>query len=280
MIRALGLLISLAFVASAVHAEEPARFKFEKGQVLTYTILQSTKAAETLIDEKTSQPTTQENMTKHTVVRRWKAVDVDDKGVATLEMTIASMKWERKLPTGEMDVFDSAKPDDLNKNEMAKLIGPVVAVLRVDSTGKVVEVKDSKFGTPNRFLIDLPFKITLPASGPKEGQTWDRNFTIKLDPPHGTGETYEATQKYTAKAPVNTFAAIGITTVIKELPAQASDQIPLLPMLLEGDVYFHEATGRYFAARLKLKKELLNHAGEGSKYVFESVYIEDLNQEK
>ena len=132
----------------------------------------------------------------------------------------------------------------------------------------------------NRFTIDLPFKILLPLSGLKEGLNWDRNFTIKLDPPQGTGETYEATQKYTVKAPVSGLTTIGVGTAIKEMPAQASDQIPLLPMLLEGDVYFHEDTGRYFAARLKLKKELLNHAGEGSKYVYESVYSEDLKAEK
>jgi len=277
-------ILSIAIVASFVlvahaRAEQPARFKFSKGQELTYNVVQTTKASETLIDEKTNKPVETENLTKHTVVRRWKAVDVDQAGVATLQMTILSLKWERKLPDGKMDVFDSTKPDKLNEEEMAKLIGPVLAEIRVDGTGKVVEVKQVRQGAPNRFGIELPFKIMLPESGPKEGQTWERPFTIKLDPPHGTGESYEAVQKYTAKAPVNSFATIGISTSIKEMPAQASDQIPLLPMLLEGDVYFQESTGKYYAARLKMKKELVNHAGDGSKYVFETVYLEDLKTE-
>lgn len=270
------LVIVALFSSQAV--AEPARFQFKKEETLTYTIVQSTKATETTIDEKTSKPVDQEHFTKHTVVRRWKVADVDPKGVATLEMSILSMKWERKLPNGEMDIFDSTKPDELNKNEMAKMIGPVVAVLRVDAAGKVVEVKESKFGSPSRFAIDLPFKITLPASDLATGQTWDRGFTIKLDPPHGTGETYEATQKYTVKAPVNGLLTIGLSTTLKEAPTQAAEQIPLFPMLLEGDVYFHEATGKYYGARLKLKKELTNHAGEGSKYVYESTYAEDLKQ--
>lgn len=184
------------------------------------------------------------------------------------------------MPNGETDSFDSTKPDDLKRNELANLIGPVVAVIRVDPSGKVVEVKDSKFASPTRFTIDLPFKIVLPESGPKLGQNWDRTFTIKLDPPHGTGEKYEALQKYTVKAPANGLTTIGLTTTIKEMPTQVADQIPLLPMLMEGDVYFHEASGRYYAARLKLKKELLNHAGEGTKYVFESTYQEDLKLDK
>jgi hypothetical protein len=279
MYRASSLSL-LLFATVAVRADDTIRFKFEKGQVLTYTVVQTTKAAETTIDEKTSKPVAQEHATRHTVVRKWKVADLDDKGVATLEMSIAAMKWERKLPNGETDVFDSSKSDDLNKNEMAKLIGPVLAVIRLDPAGKLVEVKDSKFGSKSRFEADLPFKIELPPSGPKEGQTWDRTYTIKLDPPQGTGETYEATQKFTAKAPANGFTTIAISTTIKDAPAQVSDQIPLLPMLMEGDVYFHAATGRYHAARLKVKKELLNHQGEGTKYVFESTYSEDLKVEK
>ena len=275
------ILASLIGVLAAISAPaEPARFKFEKGQVLTYTIVQVTKATETIIDEKTTKPVDQEHLTKHNVVRQWKVADVDAAGVATLEMSIISMKWDSKRPDGEVDAFDSTKPDDLNKNEMAKLIGPVVAIVVIDATGKLVEVKESKFGSKSRFAIDLPFKIVLPAQGPKEGQTWDRGFTIKLDPPQGTGETYEATQKYTAQAPVNGYTKIALTTSIKEMPAQASDQIPLLPMLREGDVYFNETNGRYQAARMKLKKELMNHQGEGTKYVFESSYAEDLKLEK
>jgi hypothetical protein len=280
MFRASVLAILLATLTATAASAGPARFKFEKGQVLTYSIVQTTKSSETVIDEKTSKPVEQEHATKHSVVRRWKVTDLDTDGVATLEMTIASMRWEQKASGGEAEVFDSTKPDDLNKNEMAKLIGPVLAVVRVDPTGKLVEVKESKFGSPARFAVDLPFKIVLPESGPKEGQAWDRAFTIKLDPPQGTGETYEATQKYAAKAPVNGFQVIGVTTLVKEMPAQASDQIPLIPLLVEGDVYFHEGTGRYYAARLRTKKEIPNHQGEGTKYVFESAYAEDLKVEK
>jgi hypothetical protein len=281
MIRTLSLTILIGLLASSsARAEDAARFKFTKGEVLTYSIIQTTKAAETIIDEKTNKPVDQVDSTKHTVIRRWKVADVDAQGVATLEMTIASMRWERKLPTGETDIFDSAAPDDLNKNEMAKVIGPVLAVIRVDRLGKVVEVKEGKFASPQRFAVDLPFKIVLPESGPKPGQMWDRAFSIKLDPPQGTGEKYDALQKFVVKAPVNGLTTIGTSTTIKEMPAQAADQIPLLPMMLEGDVYFHETSGRYYAARLKLKKELLNHAGEGTKYVFESSYQEDLKLEK
>ncbi|MCE9531826.1 MAG: hypothetical protein K8T89_11985 [Planctomycetes bacterium] len=277
MIRLICLALLLS--ASTLARAEDARFKFQKDQILTYNVVQTTHIAETTIDDKTNKPVDQDYLTKHTVVRRWKVAEIDDKGIATLEMTIVSMKWEQKLPNGENDNFDSTKPDDLNKNEMSKLIGPVVAVVRIDANGTLVEVKESKFGSKSRFTADLPFKIILPAKDPMIGQTWDRTFSIKLDPPQGTGETYEATQKYTAKAPVDGVATIGVSTSIKDMP-QASEQIPLLPMLLDGDVYFNTATGQYQGSKMKLKKELMNHAGEGTKYLFESTYSEDLKVAK
>ena len=45
---------------------------------------------------------------KADLVRHWKVVDADARGVATIEMSIASMRWERKAGNDE-DVFDSSK---------------------------------------------------------------------------------------------------------------------------------------------------------------------------
>jgi hypothetical protein len=40
-------------------------------------------------------------------------------------------------------------------------------------------------------------------------------------------------------------------------------------------VYFNVGAGKYHAARLKAKSELVNHQGEGTKFVYESTYSED-----
>jgi hypothetical protein len=249
------------------------------GETLSYHLVQITKVTEVVLDEKTAKPEEVEATTKVDLVRKWKVVDVDDKGVATLEMSIASMRFERKSGTEE-DVFDSSKPDDLNKNELAKHVGPVLAILRVDSLGKIVEVKESKVGPATRFASELPFKLVLPTMAVKTGDAWDRTYTIQLDPPLGTGEKYEATQKYSCLEPKSGLLTLALTTQIKEMPAQAADQIPLLPLIPEGTLYFQAESGRYYAARLKITKELKNHQGEGSSYKYTSTYVEDLMSEK
>jgi len=274
LLAAFGLIV----YARPAWADGP-RFQFHKGETLTYHLVQTTQITETVPDEKTDKPVVAECTTKMDLVRKWKVTEVDAKGVATFEMSIASMRWERKAGTDE-DVFDSSRPDDLNKSEMARHIGPVLAVLRIDPLGNVVDVKESKAGPAARFAEDLPFKLILPVATPKSGDSWHRDYAIQLDPPHGTGEKYAAEQTYTCREPKSGLLTVGLTTRVKDLPAVAADQIPLLPIMPEGTVYFHVETGRYYAARLKTQAELKNHQGEGSSYKFASTYVEDLVSEK
>jgi hypothetical protein len=45
-------------------------------------------------------------------------------------------------------------------------------------------------------------------------------------------------------------------------------------MLWEGDVFVNVKTGRYHGAKLKVTKEVPNHQGEGTKFVYQSEYTE------
>jgi hypothetical protein len=269
---------SLVACGGVVAADAP-RFRFQKGETLSYHVVQTTRIIDTVLEEKTEKPLVVEATTKIDLVRKWKVTDVDDKGVATLEMTIASMRFERRCGKDE-DVFDSTKPDELNKNEMAKHVGPVLAVLRIDPRGQVVEVKESKVGPATRFTADLPFKLILPETATKVGESWDRSYLIQLDPPLGTGEKYATVQKYTSQEPKSGLVTIGLATEVKEMPLTTADQIPLLPMIPEGTLYFQAETGRFYAARLKIAKDLKNHQGEGSSYSYTSAYVEDLMPDK
>lgn len=273
MCRLLVLVALVLFAAPA--AAEPPRFRFAKGETIAYRLVQTTDVSETVPDEKTGKPAETTVATKADVVRHWRVADVDERGVATVEMSIKSMRWERRAGKEE-DVFDSSRPDDLNKSELARHVGPVLAVLRIDPQGKVVEVKESKVGPATRFVTDLPFKLVLPDAEPKVGETWDRSYTIQLDPPLGTGEKYPAVQKYTCREPQGGFVTVGLATEVKELPAAAADHVPLLPLTQEGLLYFHAPSGRYYGARCKVERELKNHHGEGSTYKFVSTYVEDL----
>jgi hypothetical protein len=194
-------------------------------------------------------------------------------------MTLSSLRMEMKPPSGEVLLFDSAHPDKSHeqlREEMGKYIGPPLTVVRIDARGQIVEVKESKFGPESRLQSDLPFKLVLPAAPLAAGQAWDRAYTIKLEPPQGAGETYEASQGYACKAVAQGLATVHVTTTLKTAPDTAAEKLPLLPLLSEGDVYFDVTNGRLRAVRYQISQELAEHHGEGSKYQFKSVYNEDL----
>src|SRR5262245_14746017 len=278
MLRRLAVLSLVFSLASATVAQPPAaqpapRFKWQAGQTHTYRVLQQTTVKETTIDEKTEKPVTSEAGTSLSLVRKWTVKDVDKNGVATLEMSITEMKNEFRQPDGTVVSRDSTKPEDA-KASAAFLNTPVVTV-RVDSQGKLIEVKDAKAGSAARLHAELPFRLVLPDAAPQDGSTWDRPFAVKLDPPHGTGESHDFVQKYTSKGAKDGLLIVGVDTALKAPPKAVSEQVPLVPMLWTGDVYFHTAAGKYHAARLKAKAELANHQGEGTKFVYESTYAED-----
>lgn len=271
----IGLIAGLCCSASAF-ADTPMRFRWQTGQVLNYQVQQTTTATETAPDDKNERLTTTTTTTKLTCVKRWQVLSVDAEGIATLQLSLTSLKVETTKPNGETVTLDSSKldPNHPDQKEMASFLSQPVAVLRVNALGQVVEVKESKFGPASRFQADLPFKLVLPEMAVAQGKQWEREYDIKLEPPQGTGETFPAKQVYAHKGETNQLILIGLTSTLKN-PVEGSELIPLLPFLMEGELYFHAETGRYYAARLKSVREIVQHQGEGTKYVFQTVYVED-----
>jgi hypothetical protein len=269
-------LLAAGLWAGPASAQAP-QFRWHGGQVLTYRVAQTTSAVETLKD-KTLTTTTQLDL-----VKRWQVIDVDASGTATLQMTLVSLRMETKPPSGEALLFDSTQPDKSHeqlRDEMGKYIGPPLTVVRIDARGHLVEVKESRFGPESRLQSDLPFKLVLPAGPLAAGQTWDRAYAIKLEPPQGAGEVYDAVQAYECKGVAQGMATLRVTTTVKDPPEATAEQLPLLPLTPEGEVYFEVANGRLRAVRYQIHRELAEHRGEGSKYQFKSVYNEDLVEAK
>jgi hypothetical protein len=194
-------------------------------------------------------------------------------GTATLEMRITEIKREIRQPDGMTISLDSANPEDAKG--MAEFLNRPVVTVAIDAQGRLVEVKEAKAGSAARLHAELPFRVVFPDAAPAAGQSWDRSFSLKLDPPLGAGETHDFVQTYTAKGVQNGLLVVGVGTALKAPPKTAGEQVPLVPMLWTGEVYFNPAAGTYHAARLSAKAELANHLGEGTKYVYQSVYSED-----
>jgi hypothetical protein len=265
------VLVALAALGSPALCQA-AQFRWQAGQVLIYRIEQVTAATVASGDTK-NETKTLLNLTK-----RWEIKGVDKAGIATLQMSLIRLRLENIRPDGESLLFDSE--DKLKSNpemgkQLSEYVGKVLAILRVDSKGKVVEVKESRFGGASRFENELPFAITLPDSGLKENQSWQRDYKITLEPPQGTGEKYDAAQNYVCKTLADNLATIGIQTEIKSLPENTGDQEPLLQYQPQGEVVFDLRLGLMKSATLVIDKELKGTQGASSSYRFRSKYKEE-----
>jgi hypothetical protein len=273
MLRALIPALVVLAVTSAAPAQTAGwRFRWEKGQVLTYRVEHDSSVTE-VIDGKTSGFSS-----KLTLVKRWQVKDVDGDGVATLEMSLTAMRHEMTPPDGKTLVFDSADPDKSDgamKADLSKYVGAVLAVLRVDGFGRVVEVKESKHGPASKYESDLPFKLVLPAAEVKEGAAWDRKYKVTLEPPQGTGEKFDAKQTYTCRSVKDGAATVAFTTTILNPPESVADQRPLLPAQTGGTVVFDVKSGLMKSAKVVIEKELKGYQGEGSSYRLQSSYTEE-----
>lgn len=265
-------------------AQAPARFVWQPGQVLTYSVRQSTSVRETTPEGGTARASSGVTTTTLALTKRWAVKAVDPAGVATLELSIAAMRQEitrpgppdkAGQPTTDRTVLDTATPE--GAQQAAQYLNKPILTVRVNTLGHLVDAT-AVTGSVDRLRAELPFRVMLPESFPTGGGTWDRPFVIKLAPPLGTGETHDAIQKYSLRSETNGVLVVGLTTALKATPSDPAEMPAVVPLLWEGEVTFDRTAGHYTGAKLSIKREVANHQGAGTKFAYESQYIEELTK--
>jgi hypothetical protein len=261
--------LGLFLATSAANAREEIWLRWQSGQVLVYRVQHDIQVSETVGTDKST------TKSRLSVTKRWQVMDVDAAGIATVQLTLLQLRNEITRPDGEVLAFDSADPKSPEgRDQLARYVGPVLATLRVDPRGNVVEVKESKFGPASRFESELPFVGVLPNGIVKSGASWDRAYQITLEPPQGTGEKYPSAQHYRCTGVAGSLVTVAVTTDLKSQPEAPGDRVPLLQSQPAGEIVYDVRAGRLHSANLKVDQEVKGHQGEGSSYHFESSYSE------
>jgi hypothetical protein len=269
--RRLAATIVAVIWASAASAQEPNwRFQWQKGQVLTYKAEHKTSVEEVI--EKSKVVTG----SKLTVVKRWEVVEVDAKGTAVLRLSLTAMRNEQIRPNGETMLFDSTELEKSSpelRDQMSKFIGQTLAVLSIDSQGRVLDVKQ---GSAARYEAEPPFAVVFPPSPAQVGQGWLRPYGVTLDPPYGAGEKYDAKQSIKCTNIAAGKATLAIANQFAKMPENVKDHVPLIQKMAEGQATFDLQAGRVIDVQLNIDRTLTNHHGEGSSYRFKSSFSEKL----
>ena len=245
-------------------------FRWHKGDVFTYKIKHVTTVTEVVGKDTSASHSDLE------LVKRWQVADLDNQGIATLDMKLTAMRNEQKRPGGESLLFDSQNLDKSTpalREQMGKFIGQTLAVIRVNGLGRVVEVKQ---GSAARYEAEPPFVVVFPVAKAAAGQAWLRKYKLVMDPPLGTGEKYDAEQRYECKNIKGNLATLGVTTIFKAMPEGVRERLPLLQKDVQGELQFDLKMGRLVVTVLSIDKTIENHQGKDSSYRFQSKYTEEL----
>ncbi|MGL4551044.1 MAG: hypothetical protein ACRC33_07645 [Gemmataceae bacterium] len=272
MNRLVPCVVAVLF-AGAASAQTPLRWP-APGGTLSYKVAYSTQQTHTLND------TTSVARSVVKVTRQWKVVAVDPAGTATLSMSLAAMVQERTTTTGGEWKFDSADPKSGTpemREAMLKHLNTPLATVQVDGFGRVLGVKDSKSDATS-FENELPFLGVLPAGEVKPGMAWQREFKVTMAPPLGTGEKYDAVQRFVCRSVTDGKAVVAVTTELKDRPKAAADLIPLWQMLPKGELTWDLKLGRLDGGRLTVEEKLDAVEGAGSSTAFTSIKTIELDR--
>jgi hypothetical protein len=265
---------ALLLSATGLAAAEPLRFEWKAGEAHKFKVQHDTTISETLPGQAASV-----TKTKLTIAKTWSVASVDADGTATMSLTITAFRQEITRPVPgkdgkpveETSVIDSSTPEGAQAT--SDYLNKAILTAKVDARGRVSEVKATVADAASRLQAELPFRIELPEA---KSEKWERAFTIRLDPPAGTGEQVEALQSFAIEKTDGPRTTVKVGTSLKSPPKEIAEMQPLLPWLWEGTVTLEGQ--RYAGAKLSVSREYPNHQGVGSKFSFASTFEETREQ--
>lgn len=259
MLRLIAVLLSVTSASA-----QSVRFEWKAGEDHKFAVKHDTTITETLPGKAASVTST-----KLTLAKTWSVTAVDADGTATMSLAITALRQEIARTGEETIVLDSATPDGAQAT--AAYLNKPILTAKIDPRGRVSDVTATVGDAAARLQAELPFRVELPAEL-KDDTKWERAFTIKLDPPVGTGETHEASQSFAVEKRDGARTTIKLGTSLKSPPKEVAELQPLLPWLWEGTVTLEGS--RYAGAKLSVNREYANHQGAGSKFAFASAFEE------
>lgn len=268
----LTAILAALVLAHVVSAQGPGPFRWQPGKVMTYRVEHTTINTDSKGSDK------DERRIQLSLLKSWKVLAVDEAGVATLQVSFQSLRYELHRPGKEAICFDSTAPErapEEVRKQFLPHVGKPLAVIRVDSQGKVIEVKEAlnEFFSVAKFESEPPFRAILPA-GLEKGQSWDRDYQVTLEPPLGTGEKYPAVQHCVCKSVADNRATVTLKTDIKGQPKAVADQVLLWHNELAGEVVFDLNAGRLESVILKGDREQKGLQDDDSTTRIQETYIE------
>lgn len=253
-------------LSSAAMAQEPLRWKFEKGEKFDYDMVQDMKIGST------GGPLGAQNVTMHQELEMtWNIQDVKEDGDAVIEQKIdrVKMKMELPAPVGAIE-YDSAS--DKPATGPAAMLAPMYTAMTkgafIITMSPRGEIKDVKI--PEEVVAALKaspgaaamgdmasaegFKkmisqgsLVLPEAAPKQDETWSTK--VEVNNPQAGKQIVETTYKYVGSKELE-----GVTQAVFEPTITMNfegAQVKITEQDSDGEILFNVAEGRLESSKLE-----------------------------
>jgi hypothetical protein len=252
-------ILALLVPAAVTSAEGPTytiRYQFQKGQTLDFEIEQQTTVASTVQEQST------EASVRNHSLRRWKVVDVDSEGVATIELSVLRVQM-RSQEGNKIIEYDSDDPEKQPENFKAlkEVIGKPISMVRIAPDGALLEekplVKAEGIATMQADQI-LPL---LPEKPVSPGDSWRRKFEIRVAKP---AERFPARQSFTLRDVRDGKATIKFKTTILAPIDTAALKAQLIQHRPSGTIEFDLERGLMLKQTQSLDETVVGVSGPAS----------------
>ena len=270
--RVAALVLTIACsLPHAMQAQEPFRFKLQKGEKIVYNVEQES----TVLMQNGKEKSSVASSTKFR--QAWNVTKAEPTGEVEMELTLERIVVEETDPTGKQLKFDSDAPNGAHpalKEQLGALIGKPAVRVRMTTAG---DVKSFENLTNQKSMSrELPFLISVSGQPVKVGLTWDRAVDLSLTDAQGKAANFAAIQTCKVEAVDAKEIIVAVDTKLKDTNLKVEDRSALAPFQPKGQIKLDPALGRLTSASLQVDQKFQDLDGPDSSYHYTSKFTAKL----
>ncbi len=255
------------------------RYKFHPGETIRWEVEHRSMVRATMSRQ------TQTTETLSNSVSLWRVGKVEPDGTALFEHRVQWVDMRHKL-TGRGEVHYDSRTDKTPPagfEGVAKSVGVVLSVVKMDACGKVLKRKDRKksaqaaAGSPDAVAAGLNWvTIPLPQEAVAVGHTWSLPQNIEIPLPNGVMKKVKAIQEFELEDVKTGVATIRVSTAILTPIDDPQVESQLVQREVSGRVRFDIDAGRILGQELEIDKHVVGFHGDASSIHYVNRFSERL----
>jgi hypothetical protein len=265
--------VSAAFADDAAGASTRLEYRFTRGESVTMAVSHRART------ETTISGTTQWTDTATDSTKRWKVIEVDGEGRATIEHSVDDVTMSsRSSDRGELRFTSKGEdPAPPGYESVRQNLGVPLSRVVIDRAGRVLSRTELR-PTPPSASGDL-MVVPLPDGPVEVGAEWTVPQEVVVEVPGGPRRAVRTRQRYRLESIRDDVAVIAVDTTVLTPVDDPRLESRLLERIWDGSIAFDIPTGRVLRRSTGMDRRVVGFSGQESSVRYKSSLEEELVSE-